>query len=57
MKCIKKLNQIGLGGQCGGKGYNSSTTCASGLTCYIKNSEYSFCNNSCPLYWQCRGNG
>ncbi len=52
-----KGNQIGLDGQCGGKDYNGSTTCASGLTCYIQNSEWSACLSSCPQYWQCQGDG
>ena len=56
-KMYLKGNQIGLGGQCGGKDYNGSTTCASGLTCYIQNSEFSACSSSCPQYWQCQGNG
>ena len=53
----KKVNQIGLGGQCGGKGYNISTTCASGLTCYMVNSELFQCSSNCQKYWQCQGNG
>ena len=53
-----KGTEIGLGGQCGGGGYNGSTTCVSGLTCYIANSEYSGCHPSCPYYyWRCQGNG
>jgi len=52
-----KGTQIGLGGQCGGTGYNGSITCVFGLTCYIENSRYSQCLQSCPQYWQCQGNG
>jgi len=49
--------QIGIGGQCGGTGYNGSTTCVSNLSCYVQNSKYSWCDISCPQYWQCQGNG
>ena len=54
---LKKGTQIGLYGQCGGKGYNGSTTCLSGLTCFMQNSRSSQCSLSCPQYWQCQGNG
>jgi len=55
---IFKETQIGLGGQCGGIGYNGSTTCVSGLTCFIAHSGFSGCYQSCPVYyWRCQGNG
>jgi hypothetical protein len=49
--------QIGLEGQCGGINYNGSTTCVTGLTCYVKNSRFSGCIQNCPKYWECQGNG
>ena len=53
-----KGTKIGIYGQCGGNGYNGSTTCVSGLTCYIANSGKSACYQSCPIYyWRCQGNG
>ena len=55
---ILKGTQIGLGGQCGGIGYNGSTTCVSGLTCYIAHFGFSGCHQSCPdYYWRCQSNG
>ena len=53
-----KGTQIGISGQCGGKGYNGPTTCVSGLKCYIANWAISACYQSCPFYyWRCQGNG
>jgi len=49
--------QIGLYGNCGGKGYNLSTTCVSGLKCYMINIGLFQCAPSCQQYWQCQGNG
>ena len=49
--------QLGRYDQCGGKGYNGSTTCVSGLTCYMVNSDLFQCSPSCQKYWQCQGNG
>jgi len=48
---------MGLWEQCGGKGYNGSTTCASGLKCYMVNIGLFQCSLSCQQYWQCQGNG
>ena len=53
---------IPANGQCGGtlNNYNGSKTCVSGLKCYIQNSVWSVCTQSCPQYWQCQvneGNG
>jgi hypothetical protein len=39
--------------QCGGKGFNGSKYCVSGLTCYIKNYTFSACLIICPIEWQC----
>ena len=44
---------IGLGGQCGGTGYNGSTTCVSNLACYDQNFNYSWCEISCQAEWSC----
>jgi hypothetical protein len=54
---IKGITQLGIYEQCGGKGYNGSTTCVSGLTCYVQYSGYSACDIRCPQYWQCQRNG
>jgi hypothetical protein len=50
---ILKGTQIGLGGQCGGIGYNGSTTCVSGLTCFVRDLQYSMCDLSCQVGWFC----
>ena len=54
---LQKGTQIGIGGQCGGLGYNGSTTCVSNLTCYMVNLGLFQCSTSCQQYWQCKGNG
>jgi hypothetical protein len=52
-----KGTQVGRWEQCGYIGYNGSTSCVSNLTCYSQNSKLSYCDISCPQYWQCQGNG
>lgn len=48
-----KGTQTGRWDQCGGIGYNGSTTCVSGLTCYLRDIQYSMCDISCPAGWLC----
>jgi len=50
---FSKGTQIGLGGQCGGIGYNGSTSCLSGLTCFVRDLQYSYCDISCQAGWLC----
>ncbi len=48
-----KEKQVGLRGQCGGIGYNGSTDCVSGLTCFVQNTQYSMCEINCQAGWLC----
>ena len=53
MKHVNPDTQIGLGGQCGGINYNGSTTCVTGLTCFVRDFQYSMCDLNCQVGWLC----
>ena len=57
IKISIKGTQKGLDDKCGGKDYNGSTICVSGLTCFMQNTRSSQCLQSCPQYWQCQDKG